>query len=665
MVRVRRPRRGTLALGVAVAAALAGAGAPPAAAFNLFGLFGSDETPEPSAAALPYEVEFESRGEDGLGSRMQSASNLYALRRDAPPDGDVLVQRARADFAPIIDALWGAGYYDTRVVITIAGVPFEIGQSTDGGAARAAEAYRGRGRVPVKVTADTGPLFRLRDVQVIDERRRAPFPPEELPPRVLKLAPGDPAVAADVRAGTARLVDYFRGQSYPLVKSPEPSPVVDHAADSMDVAFQVDPGPKAGFGAVTLKGPQGFDPAIVRSFIYLEPGEPYTPKRLDDTRRSIASIPAIGSVRIREGGALDPDGNLPIFIDVSDRLNNAAGISAGYSTLEGPNGRVYYENRNVFGGAERLRLQGDAFLAPRNDGTRLKSIGDFRFPSDVALRFTASFLKPALGGTRFDYTFDGLAERFRTGGGRFGGYTDRLGGFTSGLRYRFSEDFSVTGGVKYERGKTSDVISSVSYELVGLPLGLRFDNTDKPLDPTTGIRVIANVTPYPGALGSSVSFTRASASISGYYAFDEEGRFVLAARGGVGSFLDAPSRLDQIPANYRFYVGGAGSVRGYRFQSISPFGPFGFTVGGRSSFDASLEARIRITDTIGIVPFFDAGGAYSSQLPRVFGDTRMAAGLGLTYTTAIGPVRLDIATPLNPRRGDKPLVLYVSIGQSF
>ncbi len=599
-----------------------------------------------------------------MEGRLLDASNLYRLRQDAPPDGDTLVQRADADFAPLIDALWGAGYYDAVVTVEIAGTTRRIGAGESGAAARAAEGFRDRGRVPVKVVAETGPLFRLRDLSIVDPGTGRPRAPDDPPLRVLKLAPGDPAVASDVRAGPARLVDYYRHRSYPLAKSPPPAPVVDHAAESMDVAFPVDPGPQAGLGAYTLRGPEGFDPDIVRSFIYLEQGEPYSPERLERARKAIASIPAVGSVRIREGEALDENGNLPLAIAVADRRVNAAGFTAGYSTVDGPNGRVFYENRNLFGGAERLRLQGDAFLAPRNNGTRLKSIGDFRF-SDIGARATVSFLKPALDGSRFDGLFDGLVERNRTGGGRFAGYTDRLGGFTTGLRYRFSETFSVGAGIKFERGRTSDVISNVDYTLVGVPVTLQYDSTDRPLDPTTGIRVTGTLTPYPTAFGSSVGLTRGNVAASTYYALDEDARIVLAGRVGIGGFLDDPRRLELIPSNYRFYAGGAGSIRGYRYQSVSPLIAEGYTVGGRSLFDGSVEARVKVTETIGIVPFFDAGGAYASQFPRFFGDTRMSGGIGLTYATAIGPIRLDLAAPINPRRGDKPLVLYVSIGQSF
>ena len=637
--------------------------AASARAFDLFGLFGSDDL-KPSPTALPYKVEFESKGDEGLSSDLQEASSLYKLRDTPPPDGESLVLRVQSDFAPLIDALWGSGYYNARVSISVADVPLEIGRDRDGAAARAANGYRNRDLVPVKVTAETGPLFKLRSIEVVDGPERRPFSPQELPPRILKLNPGDPARAADLRAADARLVDYFRYQSRPLVKAPLPQPVVDHAAETMDVTYVVDPGPEAGIGEVSIQGPKEFDQRIVRSFVYLQPGEPYTPKKLSDTRKSIASIPAVGSVRIKEADALDAAGNLPIFVEVTDRAPNLVGLTAGFSTLDGPTSSAYYENRNLFGGAERLRLQADTYLMPRNNGTRLKDISDIN-SKDVGGRFTLSFLKPALDGTRTDFLLDGVVERFRTGGGRFGGYTDNLGGATAALRYRFTDVFSVQAGVKYERGKTSDVISNVDYQLVGIPLLLRYDSTNKPLDPSEGVRITAGITPYPDFLGSSVGFTRASVLASAYYALDEDARYILAGRVNYGTLFGDGGSVFQVPANYRFYEGGGNSVRGYRFQTIGPSGPFGFTVGGRTGFDATLEARIKVTDTIGVAPFVDVGGAYLGNLPFERGDTRASAGAGLLYYTAIGPLRVDLAAPLNPRRGDKPVAIYVSIGQSF
>ena len=72
-----------------------------------------------------------------------------------------------------------------------------------------------------------------------------------------------------------------------------------------------------------------------------------------------------------------------------------------------------------------------------------------------------------------------------------------------------------------------------------------------------------------------------------------------------------------------------------------------------------------MTETIGIVPFVDAGTAFESSVPDFDERIRVAAGLGLRYYTAIGPIRLDVAMPLDRRRGDRPAAVYISVGQAF
>lgn len=638
-----------------------------ALAFDFFGLFGSETPPTPSATTLPYTVTFVIKGDEAVKAALEESSNLYKLRQDPPPDGESLVQRLEADFAPLIDALWGAGYYNATIRAAIGDTPVQLGPGLGNGAARIAAAYRDRAVVPVTIFVETGPLFTLRRIEVVDLATGKPFPPEILPPGFLRLAPGDPARAADLRAANARLVDYFRGRSHPLVKAPLPRPIVDHATLIMDVTFTVGPGPKAGFGEVSLTGPETFDPAIVRSFIYLEPGQPYSPKALADTRRSITSIPAVGSVRIREADALDAHGNLPIFIDVGDRNRNLAGITAGYSNVDGPTANGYYENRNLFGGAEALRLGADLFYAPPVYGIATNAFGTGPNYSDKGLgaRFKASFMKPALAGSRVDFLLDGIAERARYGGGSFGGYVDEFAGATAALRYRVDQSLALQGGVKFEKGWAADSLGRVDYTFLGLPVSLRYDTTDALLDPTRGVRVLASVTPYPSVVGG-VGFTKATIVGSTYWALGDHGDYVLAARAGFGSIFANTVGLGGLPANYRFYEGGLATVRGYREQTIGPSSPTGYTIGGLSGFNATIEARIKVTDVIGVAPFFDIGGAFTDSTPiGSSGDTRMGAGVGLLYYTPIGPIRIDVARGLNQRRGDYPVVFYVSIGQPF
>jgi translocation and assembly module TamA len=639
----------------------------PVSAFDFFGLFGSDEPPNPSPSTLPYRVEFVVHGDDGVKDALQDSSNFYKLRQDPPPDGEALAQRLTTDFTPMLDALWGSGYYNARIFASVGATQLELGQTENERVARAADAYRNRAVVPVTITVETGPLFRLRNIAVVDASTYGPFPPEILPPYVLKLQPGDPAKAADLRAANARLIDYFRARSHPLVKAPLPHPTVNHALLTMDVIFSVDHGLKAGFGEVSINGPNGFDPSIVHSFIYLQPGQPYTPKALADTRKSVSSIPAVGSVRIREGDKLDPNGNLPIFVEVGDRARNLVGFTAGYSTVDGPTGSVYYENRNLFGGAESLRLEGDVFYAPPIFGIIANSFSGAQNFNNAGLggRVTLGFVKPALYGSRVDFLLDAITEKNRSGGGSFGGYADQLAGGTAALRYRVDETLALQAGLKFEKGEATDALGRVNYQLLGVPLSIRYDGTDKLLDPSRGVRVTAAVTPYPSLFGST-GFTKASVTGSAYYAVDDNANYILAGRAGFGSIFGETGGLANLPANYRFYEGGLATIRGYRYQTVGPVTPLGYTIGGLSGFNATLEARIKVMDNIGVAPFFDVGGAFRGSLPfSGGGDTRMSAGVGLLYYTPIGPIRVDVARPLDPRRGDYPVVFYVSIGQPF
>jgi translocation and assembly module TamA len=633
-----------------------------AQAFDFFGLFGSDDTPPPvSRASIPYTLTVEVAGDDSaLKSAARDASSLYSLRKDAPADGEALARRAESDFAPVIDALWGAGYYNAAVTISIDRASLAIGSSDIAAFSSAAEAYRNRAAAPVVIKVDPGPLFKLRSVHVVDALG-VEFPEAELPQRIVGLKPGDPAAASEIRAAETSIVDYFRKQGRPLAKIQSVGPVVDHAQDVMDVTIMAAPGPIAPFGEATIKGPQPFDPTIVRSFLYFHPGDPYSPAAIADARNSIREIPAVGGVRITEGTTLDAYGQLPYQIAVEDRLPYAVGASMKYSTTNGPEGQVYWEDRNVFGGAERLRLQADVFYAPP---WYIASQSLRHFSSDdIGGRVSASFLKPALWGTANDLLIDALAEKMSTSGAGFVGYQAEDVDVTASLRHRFNQNFLVQAGLEAQNGDATDALGKVKYTLVGVPVSANFDTTDSKLDPTRGVRFNVAATGFGTFLGSSLDLVQAKAGASAYYSLDADSRFVLAGRVSAGA-MGGP-QLDAIPANWRFYAGGGGSVRGYAYNELGPTVFWGAVVGGRSVFEASAEMRVKVTDTIGVVPFFDIGNAFSSNFPNFNEPLFAAAGLGLRYYTSVGPIRLDVAFPLERRAGTGPVAVYVSIGQSF
>ena len=137
----------------------------------------------------------------------------------------------------------------------------------------------------------------------------------------------------------------------------------------------------------------------------------------------------------------------------------------------------------------------------------------------------------------------------------------------------------------------------------------------------------------------------------------------MAARGQIGSILFADA--ENSPSSYLFYSGGGGTVRGQDFQSLGVDIGGGDELGGTSFIGAQLEARVNVTDSIGVVGFYDAGFVGPESLPFEDGDWHAGAGLGVGYNTGIGPIRLDVGTPTTGDDAGESIEVYIGIGQAF
>jgi translocation and assembly module TamA len=647
------PVRVAIVVGIVLAAtSLAG----QARADWFFGLFGSSEAPpEPRPDIASYAVEIQVEPE-ALASTLQDASNLYRLRQNPPESGEGLARLAAADLPRLVDALWAEGYYDASARAIVERQPIAMGGAGLDAAARAADRAIGRQVIPVRLVVETGVLYRMGTIRIVDARTRQDVAPELVQPRVLKLQPGDPARANAIRDMQTRLLDAVRGQSYPLAKVTRAQATVRHPEKEVDLLVELDSGPRAGFGEITITGTRDLDPDVVRSFIYVDPGDPYSPAKIAAMRKSMGQVDVIGSTRILESDHLDSNGNLPITVQVEERKPYAANVAAQFSTIDGPSVRGDWTARNLFGGGERLRLA--TTLGYSTESGNQSGKGGWFNPNRLIGRFNAGFIKPALYGSRNDYLADVTLAREVTES-----YNAEYFNTTHVIRHRFTETFAVQGGFELERGASSDSFGKTNYLLVGVNAGLRYDDTDNPLDPKKGFRVIVTGGAYPGFMGSSIDLYQATARASTYYSVDEDGKYILAGRVGLGA--GGGATILDIPDNRRFFAGGGGSVRGYAYRSLSPLGANGQPMGGESLFEASVEARIKITDSIGLVPFVDSGMAYASSFPNFQQDMRYAFGLGLRYYTGFGPIRFDVAAPVGRRPGEQPVAFYIGIGQAF
>jgi len=595
--------------------------------------------------ATPYTVEIVVNGGGrDLRKAVEAASNLESLKARPPSGAAGLVRRALADQRDISAALYANGYYAGIIRVRIAGnapdAPniFEI-----------VEAARRRGPVPVRVEVEPGPLFHFGKVAILDAATHRPLPD---PPTLasLRVVPGEPALASSVVSAEARLVDHWRRAGHPYARVVDKDVVADHATQRLDVSFLVAPGPVATFGRFTVRGADFLTPGFIEERIEIAPGTPYSPDVLNRLRRRLLTYEAIATVRIHEAERLDPDGSLPIVIEVEPRKPRYVGFGASYSSTEGPAANVYWGHRNLFGGGETLRLDAQTSWF----GEKSEAVPD---ADPFGYKVSASFVKPGIYTAQDDLVANAAVLREVTNA-----YVREAVTFLAGVRHRYNDNLSLQVSIDLESSQVEDADGLGDYGIVGIPFDLKYDTTDNELDPTRGIRFSGTAEPFAYFGDASAGTTMVKGSLSAYHAMDEEKRLVLAGRVALGGIFGAD--LTDVPPQRRFYVGGGGSLRGYDYQSASPRNAQGIIIGGRSFFEGSFEVRWRVTDTIGIVPFFDMGSAFASEWPD-FDMMKYAAGIGLRYYTAIGPLRLDFAVPLNPGPDDGDFGVYVSLGQAF
>jgi translocation and assembly module TamA len=238
------------------------------------------------------------------------------------------------------------------------------------------------------------------------------------------------------------------------------------------------------------------------------------------------------------------------------------------------------------------------------------------------------------------------------------------------LNRKFSDIWRGSAGVSAIRERILQEGVTRDYTLLGIPLNAKYDSTgvsNALEDPLHGIRASATVTPTQSFGPAGATFVIVQGSASGYFdlasvAHAEPGRTVFAWRALIGSAQGASQF--QLPPDQRFYGGGSATVRGFRYQSIGPQFPDGKPIGGTSIDAATIELRQRLPNNLGAVAFVDAGQVGADSTPFQ-GTARIGAGIGIRYYTAIGPIRLDVAVPLNRQRGDDAFELYIGLGQAF
>ncbi len=589
-----------------------------------------------AADPQPYTVKLEDTGQADLDKALRDSATLISLRENAPVGPFALVTRAKADKDRLRAVLGSFGYYSGTVSIQVAGRPLD-----DPALPEALE--RAQGEAPIAIAVSRGPLYKLRTIAL-----KGPSDPASLAEArsVLELKRGDPALAAAVVAAQGRMLEKLRNDGHALAKVGTPDAVIEPAARALDVSYTIDAGPRVNLGPIDVEGLDRVNESYVRRRLLLHQGERFDPEAIRVAREDLAQLGVFATVRVRAAQKLNQAGQIPITVDVTERPRRVVGFNAGYSTDLGASAGVSWQHRNLFGNAEQLKL-GAAVTQLGGSATR-----------GTGYDVTAALTKPDVFVRNQSVTLslqaikESLIAYDRTA-------------FLAGVQVtrKLNERWTINGGLLAQQARIKQEGVTRDYTLLGAPVGVKYDSTGPEglFEPTHGIKGSFIATPTASFTNSS-QFVILQASGSTYLNLGAPGRSVVALRAVLGSIQGATTF--NIPPDQRFYAGGSGTVRGYRYQSIGPKFASGRPTGGTALGAATVEFRQRFGESFGAAVFVDAGQVDTSSTP-FGGDLRVGAGVGARYYTSIGPIRLDVALPLQKIRDNDAFQLYIGIGQVF
>jgi outer membrane protein insertion porin family len=426
----------------------------------------------------------------------------------------------------------------------------------------------------------------------------------------------------------------------------------DRERKAIAVAYEVQEGPRVYVDRININGNTRTLDKVVRREMRLAEGDAFNSAKMRRSRQRLRYLGFFDKADVTNVPGESPDRTI-VNVDVQERSTGEISFGFGFSSSDGPLADIRLRERNLLGRGQDLMIGGMV------SGKRQEI--DF------------SFEEPYL----FDTNVAAGLDLFKVNRNfqREASYdVDSYGG-TVRARYEMSENLRHTVRV-FARSETIQNVSSNASRFIREQVGtyrtygpghdLLYDRRDDRFDPTDGyfIRLSQDLAGF----GGDSNWLRNRLSAGAYYPFSED--FIGSLTSESGFIYDMG---EAVRINQRFFVGGD-NFRGFRSAGIGPRDTStGDSLGGKRYVvgTASLSFPVGIPREVGMrtFAFSDFGSLWDTDAngPSVVDENsiRASVGLGLSWRSPLGPIRLSVATPVVKESYDRDEIFRFSFGSRF
>lgn len=472
---------------------------------------------------------------------------------------------------------------------------------------------------------------------------------------LVAIVPGEAYNADKVADTTKAFTDYFGTFGFAFARV-EAIPEIDRVNNRVAFVLRADSARRAYVRRVNVAGNNRTRDEVVRREFRQFESSWYDGDKIRLSRDRIDRLGFFTAVEIETQEVTGTPDQVDLTVKVLEKPTGNLQLGAGYSTAENLTLTFGIRQENVFGSGNYLGLEVNTSSVNR---TLVVTTVDPYFTADGISRSIDLYQRNSrpLDGQGGDYGLNTTGASIR-----FGVPFTELDTVYFGGGY---ESLEVEPGANALPVSIQDYVDKFGYSSNSVPLtiGWTRDSRDSALVPTRGLyqRIYGD-----WGIAGDARFLRANYQIQQYIPINKQFTVALNGELGWGQGLQG----SPFPVFKNFRSGGLGSVRGFEQGSLGPRDASDIAVGGPKKITLNGELIAPFPGagndrTLRVYTFLDVGNVFGENDPYKLNDLRASVGVGLSWISPVGPLRLSIGNPLNAKPGDRIERLQFQIGTSF